>query len=56
MWIWPLGRFWTYSPIGFGCAVVWNCCEFAGITCPFAPWLFEKIMGVKGHRVEEKEQ
>lgn len=48
--IFPLWRFWTYTPQGFAAAIVWNCCELLKIRCPFAPQMFGAIMGVKGKR------
>ena len=53
MWIWPLTRFWDYSPLGFVCAVVWNVCEFLGVRTPFAGWAFGKIIGAKGKRRDD---
>jgi len=53
MWLWSLTKFWTYSPIGFVCAVVWNCCELLHIKCPFAPWMFAKIIEGKDKRIAE---
>lgn len=50
--LWPLVPFWTYSPLGYGCAVLWNVCELLHYPAPFAPWLFSKIMGYKGRRVK----
>lgn len=52
MFIWPLWKFWTYSPLGFVCAVVWNMCEILHIRCPFAGFMFGKINGLKGKRVK----
>lgn len=46
--MWPLLRFWTYTPWGWAAAVVWNCSELLGVRCPFAPTLFGWIMGSKG--------
>jgi hypothetical protein len=48
--MWPLLRFWTYTPWGWAAAVVWNCSELLGVRCPFAPTLFGWIMGSKGVR------
>lgn len=48
--IFPLWKFWTYSPLGFVAATVWNSCEMLHIPCPFAPTMFGWIMGVKGER------
>jgi hypothetical protein len=46
----PLTRFWTYTPWGWVAAIVWNSCEFLGVGCPFAPTLFGWIIGSKGRR------
>lgn len=48
--IWPLWRFWAYTPLGFVCAVIWNACEIAGVSVPAAPWVFGKIINAKGER------
>lgn len=48
--IFPLAKFWTYSPRGYVAAIVWNCSEMLGVSCPFAPTLFGWIMGSKGVR------
>lgn len=45
--IFPLWRFWTYSPHGFMAAVVWNVSEIIGVKCPFAPTLFGWIIGAR---------
>lgn len=50
--IFPLWKFWTYSPHGFFAAVVWNTCELLHVRCPFAPVMFGWIMGVKGKKVK----
>lgn len=47
MWIWPVLRFWRYSPQGWLCAVMWNCFELAGCCMPFAPQAFGTIIGAK---------
>ena len=49
--IFLLSRFWTYSPLGWCCAVVWNCAELLDVRAPFAPFLFDQIMGIKGKRI-----
>lgn len=56
MWIWPLLKFWEYSPQGFVLAVIWNCCEFAHIRMPFAPKAFEIITQKKGERKSHDNQ
>ena len=50
--IFPLLRFWTYTPWGWLAAIVWNCSEIIGFRCPFAPTLFGWIMGAKGKRTQ----
>ena len=47
MFIFPLWKFWTYSPIGFAAAILWNCCEIMGVKCPKAPVVFGLIIGAK---------
>lgn len=48
--IFPLWRFWTYSPLGYVAAIVWNTSELLRVPCPFAPFVFGLIMGRKGKR------
>lgn len=43
----PLLKFWTYSPIGYACAIAWNISELFGVKCPFGGWAFGKIVGAK---------
>lgn len=50
--IFPLWRFWTYTPWGFCAAIVWNLTEIARVPCPFAPFMFGLIMGRSGKRVK----
>jgi hypothetical protein len=38
---------WTYSPLGWACAVAWNVSEIIGVALPFAPWAFGHIIGCK---------
>lgn len=51
--IFPLWKFWTYSPRGFLAAIIWNCCELLHIRCPYPHVLFGWIIGQKGHRRDE---
>jgi hypothetical protein len=44
---WPLLKFWTYTPLGWCAAVLWNCCEFLHVRVPFAPHVFGLIIGSK---------
>lgn len=48
--IFPLLKFWTYSPLGYVAAIIWNISEKCGFACPFGPVLFGWIMGSKGKR------
>jgi len=50
--IFPLWKFWTYTPWGWVAALIWNCCEILHVRCPFAPFMFGLIMGAKGKRVK----
>lgn len=50
--IFPLLKFWTYTPWGWVAAIVWNCCEIAGVRCPFAPTMFGWIIGSRGKKVD----
>ena len=54
--IFPLWKFWEYSPLGFCAAVVWNCSEIVGIPCPKAPIVFGLIIGRKPHPNTGREQ
>lgn len=45
--IFPLLRFWRYTPWGWCAAVLWNCCELCGVRVPFAPQVFGLIIGRK---------
>ncbi|MCA6114266.1 hypothetical protein J6524_04895 [Bradyrhizobium sp. WSM 1738] len=54
--IFPLWKFWTYSPLGFAAAVVWNVSELLGFPCPFAPTMFDWIMGAKPVRVHQQQK
>lgn len=48
--IFPLWKFWTYSPAGFFAALIWNTCELLRIPAPFAPQLFGLVMGRKARK------
>lgn len=52
MWLWPLHRFWTFAPLGWLLAGIWNVCELARVPCPMAPQAFGIIMGVKSQKVQ----
>ena len=51
--IFPLWKFWTYSPHGFLAGCVWNLSEIIGFRCPFGPTLFGWIIG-SSKRKEKK--
>lgn len=51
MWLWPLHRFWSFTPWGWALALVWNCCEMTGVSMPLAHLAFGVIIGHKGKRV-----
>lgn len=50
-WLWPIGRFWTFTPLGWVLAVIWNMSEVLHVRMPFAPWAFGVIIGKKGKKV-----
>ena len=51
MFLWPLMRFWTYSPLGWLLAVIWNMGELMGCQMPFAGGAFGIICGYQGKKV-----
>lgn len=53
MWLWPIFKFWTFSPLGWALAVVWNVCEICHCKVPFAPKVFEIIIGYKGEKIND---
>ncbi|MBB6424915.1 hypothetical protein [Sphingopyxis sp. JAI128] len=46
--IFPLWKFWTYTPWGWLAAILWNLCELLGVRCPWAHIVFGLIIGRKG--------
>lgn len=52
--LFPLIRFWTYSPRGYFAAVIWNCSELIGFPCPFAPTLFGWITGASSKIIKRR--
>ena len=54
MWLWPVHRFWTYSPHGWLLACVWNITELLHVRMPFASWAFGVIIGCKGKSMVKK--
>jgi hypothetical protein len=53
MFLWPVTRFWTFSPLAWFCAVLWNAAEILHIRLPYADHLFNVIMGIKGKKVDQ---
>jgi hypothetical protein len=51
MWIWPVAKFWTFTPYAWVWAVAWNISEILGVRLPFAGYAFGIIMGHKGARI-----
>lgn len=52
-WMWPISKFWTFTPQGWALAVVWNICEMLQIRMPHADRAFGVIIGRKGNKVRE---
>lgn len=50
MIIWPIHRFWTFTPWQWLVACLWNVSEVTHIRLPNGvdSWAFETIMGMKG--------
>ena len=51
MFIWPVWKFWTFSPIGWVLAIVWNFCEYFRITMPKGELTFGIICGCKSQKI-----
>lgn len=49
-WIWPISKFWTFTPQGWVLAVVWNICELMQVRMPHAERAFGVIIGSKGKK------
>lgn len=52
LFLWPLRKPWTYSPLGYVCAVIWNISELTRIPLPKPDFLFGVIIGRKGKKSE----
>ncbi|HDL7686837.1 TPA: hypothetical protein U5D73_000737 [Yersinia enterocolitica] len=52
-WLWPIGRFWTFTPLGWLLAVIWNICELLHLKMPYAPAAFGLIIGCRGKKVKD---
>lgn len=54
MILFPVVKFWRYSPLGWLCVVVWNLSEMGLFSLGnAAPWMFGKIIGCKGVEVKD---
>jgi hypothetical protein len=53
MILWPLHRFWTFSPLGWTLAVAWNISEIIHAPLPRAGEAFGIIIGCKGKRISK---
>lgn len=51
LWLWPIFKFWTFSPQGWILAVVWNIFELSHKRMPYAEKAFDIIIGIKGNKV-----
>lgn len=55
MFLWPLHRFWTFTPWGWTAAVLWNVLERTNawryLPDGLPPWMFGVIIGAKGTRI-----
>lgn len=50
--MWPVTRFWKFTPWALLLACVWDCFELFRKPMPFAPYAFSVICGHKGKRVK----
>lgn len=52
LFLWPLFKPWTYSPLGYVCAVIWNISELTRIPLPKPNFFFGMIISRRGKKVE----
>lgn len=50
--IWPLWRFWTFTPLQWIVALAWNISEWLHFPLPYAPEAFGIIIGAKPKKCE----
>lgn len=50
--IFPLLKFWLYTPFGFLCAIVWNIHELLGRPLKNPEWWFGKTCSCKGKQIK----
>lgn len=48
--LWPLSKPWTYTPMGYVCAVIWNISELTKIPLPKPEIFFGVIIGRRGKK------
>ncbi len=48
----PLLRFWAYTPLGFVAACIWNVCELLRLRYPYAPYMLGAILNRKPTRID----
>ncbi len=51
IWLWPLHRFWLFSPWQWLLAAYWNWCEIIDGYTPGARWIRAQIIGKKDHQI-----
>lgn len=54
MFLFPVLKFWRYSPLGWLCVLLWNTCEILRVPCPGAPHVFGIIIGAAPQRSESE--
>ncbi len=53
LWLWPITKFWAFTPLGWILAVIWNISELLHVRMPFAGAAFGIIIGRKGEKKDE---
>lgn len=51
MFLFPVVKFWTYSPLQFVCVLLWNLSEITRVPLPFAEKVFGVIIKSKPQKV-----
>ncbi|EPY7067866.1 hypothetical protein ACXEHY_004546 [Klebsiella pneumoniae] len=54
LFLWPLSKPLTYSPLGYALAIVWNISELTRIPLPKAEYCFGVIIGRRGKKKQER--
>lgn len=50
MFLWPVHRFWTFTPLQWLVGLAWNVSEILRVRMPFAPQAFGIMIGAKPQR------